>query len=307
MDLRLLQYFVTTAEFEHIGRAAERLHISQSPLSRQIRLLENELGLELFLRERQRIRLTESGKWLLGQAQKLLAHADRIREEAGQRSLGRTGTLSVAFVSGAIWNGVLPKLLRRFHVDFPDARLELHNMRSNVQMEAVESGRVDLGFVSMPAISGDLETTCVSEEPFVLVVPARHRLARKRSINPGDLDGVNWILLSHSIAPERHARFLAACAEAGFVPKVVQKVTEPHTLLGLVESGLGVGLMARGARKQASSSLKFHNLPWLPFKFRTYMIRPRHGRQPIADSFAAHVPNIRVERSGPWVSQRLEP
>ena len=292
MDLRLLQYFVATAELEHIGHAAERLHISQSPLSRQIRQLENELGLELFLRERQRIRLTESGKWLLGQARKLLAQADKIREEAAQRSLGKIGTLSVAFVSGAIWNGVLPKLLRRFHAEYPDARLELHNMRSTLQMEAVESGRVDLGFVSMPSVSSDIENTCVSEEPFLLAVPATHRLACKRTITPGDLDGVKWILLSHSIAPERRARFLAACARAGFAPEVVHHVREPNTLLGLVESGIGVGLLAAGARNRASQSVRFHTLPWLPLKSRTYMIRPRRGRQPIADSFATYVPKI---------------
>jgi len=299
MDLRLLHSFVTAAELEHIGKAAERLHISQSPLSRQIRQLEKELGLELFLRERQRIRLTESGKWLLGQSQKLLAHAGKIRDEAAQRSRGTTGTLSVAFVSGAIWNGILPRLLRRFHAEFPNATLEVRNMRSTSQMEAVESGRVDLGFVSLPSTSSAIETTCISEEPYLLVVPAAHRLSRKRTIAPADLHGVNWVLLSHSISSDAEARFLAACEGAGFMPKVVQQVTEPNTLLGLVEGGLGVGLMASSGRSCAPRSIRFHTLPWLSLKSSTYMIRPRQGRQPIADSFAAYVLDAQVTMRKP--------
>ena len=130
LDLRLLEYFVAVAELEHVGKAAERLHISQSPLSRQIRQLEKELQLELFVRERQRIRLTESGRWLLDQAQGLLAHVDKVCDEAQQRSRGRLGTLSIGFTSAAMWSGVLPKVLRRFQSEFPNATVDLQNMRS---------------------------------------------------------------------------------------------------------------------------------------------------------------------------------
>ncbi len=300
MDLRLLQYFVAVAELEHVGKAAKRLHISQSPLSRQIRQLEKELHLELFVRERQRIRLTEPGRWLLNQAQGLLAHFNRIRDEAEQRSRGQIGTLSVVFTSAAMWNGILPKLLRRFQSEFPDATVELHTMRSALQLEAVRSGRADIGFVSalpassgMPASSG-IEVMCVSEEPSMLVIPDAHPLARKRRITPRDLDGVSWILLSESLSSDKHDRFFAACANAGFVPQVVQKVTEPITLLALVESGLGVGLIRSSARNYAPRLLTFKVLPWFSFKSRTYIIRPIDGRQPLADAFAAFAPKVKV-------------
>ncbi|HEX4809296.1 MAG TPA: LysR family transcriptional regulator [Bryobacteraceae bacterium] len=289
MDLRLLQYFATAAELEHIGKAAERLHVSQSPLSRQIRQLEKELHLELFVRERQRIRLTESGRWLLSHAQKLLAYAEKVRDEAAQRALGKTGTLCITFVSGAMWSGILPRLLRRFQAEFPNATIELRNLRSTLQMEAVAAGRVDIGFVSRLPNTSALEATRVSEEPFMLVVPSAHPLSRKRAIGPCDLDGVRWILLSHSAGPERHTQFLAACASAGFMPHVIQQVTEPATLLGLVRSGFGIGLLPRSARECAPRSLKFRALPWLSLKSRTYMIRPASGRQPLADSFAAFI------------------
>jgi DNA-binding transcriptional LysR family regulator len=290
VDLRLLEYFTAVAELEHIGRAAERLHISQSPLSRQIRQLEKDLQLELFVRERQRIRLTESGRWLLNQARGLLAHAEKVRDEAAQRAKGKTGTLSIAFVSGAMWSGVLPKLLKRFQAEFPDATLELRNMRSTLQMEAVESGRFDLGFVSMPATSSAIESTCVAEEPFHLVAPTSHPLSRKRAITPQDLDGARWIVLSGSQSPGKHDRFLGACEKAGFAPGLIQTVTEPTALLALVDSGFGVGLIQSSARNYAPRSLKFRELRWLSFQSRSYMIRPAATRQPLADSFAACVP-----------------
>lgn len=292
MDLRLLEYFVAVAELEHVGKAAERLHISQSPLSRQIRQLEKELQLELFVRERQRIRLTESGRWLLNQTRGLLAHVDKVRNEAEQRSRGQIGTLSVGFTSAAMWSGMLPKLLRRFQSKFPDATVELHNMRSSMQLEAARSGGIDVGFVSASSTTSDIEIRCVSEEPSMLVVPDAHPLARKHRISPRDLHGIPWILLSESFSPQKHDRFIAACENAGFMPQVVQKVSEPLTLLALVEGGLGVGLIRSSARNYAPGSLAFQILPWFSFKSRTYMIRPTDGRQPLAEAFAAYVPAI---------------
>ncbi|MFZ0592496.1 MAG: LysR substrate-binding domain-containing protein [Bryobacteraceae bacterium] len=294
MDLRLLEYFVAVAELEHVGKAAKRLHISQSPLSRQIHQLEKELHLELFVRERQRIRLTQPGHWLLNQAQGLLAHFNRIRDEAEQRSRGQVGTLSVVFTSAAMWNGILPKLLRRFQTEFPHATVELHTMRSALQLEAVRSGRADIGFMSaMPASSG-IEVNCVLEEPSMLVVPGAHPLSRKRRITPRDLDGVRWIFLSESLSAEKHDRFFAACTNAGFMPQVVQKVTEPITLLALVDSGLGVGLIRSSARNYAPRSRTFKVLPWFSFKSKTYMIRPTDGRQALAEAFAAFAPKIDI-------------
>lgn len=293
LDLRLLEYFVAAAELEHVGKAAERLHISQSPLSRQIRRLEKDLNLELFIREKQRIRLTESGRWLLAQAQELLAHSQKLSQQAELRSRGQAGTLIVGFTSFAMWSGILPTLLRRFQTDFPHATVELRSMRSARQIEEVRSGSLDIGFITTPVREVDLELTCVLEEPSLLVFHEIHPLAHKRSISPSDLNAVSWILLAESFTPERQERFFAACASAGFTPHVVQKVTEPFTLLALVESGMGVGLIRSSARKYASPSLVFRELPWASFFSRIHMIRANQGRQRLADEFAAYVPQIK--------------
>src|ERR1700722_9400338 len=111
LDLRLLNSFVTVAETEHVGRAARLLHISQSPLSRQIRQLEDQLGLRIFEREKQRIRLTEPGRWLLGEARELLGRARRIEQDAARTARGDGGRLSIGFVNSALWDGVMPAAL----------------------------------------------------------------------------------------------------------------------------------------------------------------------------------------------------
>ena len=153
-----------------------------------------------------------------------------------------------------MWSGILPKLLRRFQSNFPNATIELHNMRSPNQVEAVRCGRVDIGFVSFaPSEDIDLEVKCVSEESSMLVMNGENPLARKRRLIPRDLDRVRWILLSESLTPEKPSRFLEACAKAGFTPEVVQRVAEPMTLLALVEAGLGVGLVRSSARNYAPS------------------------------------------------------
>src|ERR1700733_15338260 len=116
LELRLLRYFVAVAEVEHVGRAAEALHISQSPLSRQLRQLEEQLGLRLFDRERQRLRLTHAGRWLLRESRRLLEHAERLQKEAAQVARGAWGSLRIGFVKSAMWTGVLPHALRAFRV-----------------------------------------------------------------------------------------------------------------------------------------------------------------------------------------------
>src|SRR5271165_174270 len=126
IELRLLRYLVAVAETEHVGRAAERLHISQSPLSRQIRQLEDQLGLVLFDRERRRYRITETGRWFLEEARDLLSHADRLAREADRYSRGEIGRISIGFVKSAMWSSVLPWALRRFQAVRTGVNIELH-------------------------------------------------------------------------------------------------------------------------------------------------------------------------------------
>lgn len=291
MELRLLEYFVAVAELEHVGRAAQRLHVSQSPLSRQIRRLEKELDLQLFARRRQRIYLTESGRWLLRRAQDLLGQFEKIRKESEQRARGETGTLAIAFTSAAMWSGILPRLMKKFQTGHPAARVSLQQMRSTLQVQAVKAGRIDIGFVSTLPNEEGVECQCVAEEDSLLVMPGGHPLAKRRLIRPENLDGLQWIFLSETISLEKPNQFCAACAKAGFVPEIVQNVTEPTTLLAFVESGFGIGIIRSTARKYAPRTLAFREVPWMPFKNRTFMIRSTSELPPLGAAFARYAPN----------------
>ena len=290
MDLRLLRYFAAVAETEHMGRAAARLHISQSPLSRQIRALEADLGLTLFVRERQRIRITAAGRWLLEEARLLLEHAERVEREARDRAAGRAGGLSIGFVRGVMWNGVLPAALRRFRRGHPEAGIALHNMSSPAQIAALGSGQIDVGFVHLPGEQEGLRVQCVSAEPLVLALPQGHALARKRNVAMGDLAGEGWLALSREAAPATYERLLGMCAEAGFTARPRWEANSPATLLNLVESGLGAAILPASARRAAPRAVVFREMPWFPYRARTFMVRRSEASSRLIEMFAAGVP-----------------
>lgn len=272
IDLRLLRSFVTVAETEHVGRAAELLHISQSPLSRQIRQLEELLGLRLFNRERQRLRLTDAGQWLLEEGRSLLGRAERVEHDAARAARGEGGRLLLGFVSGALWNRAIPAALRRFQRSRPGVRVELRALASEAQAGAVLRGDLDVGLVHRAPADADFVCKHLFEEPFVLALPARHRLAPFDSIRPKDLGPEPWIGLSRARYPAAYARFVELSRRVGFVPDVRHETGDRATALALVESGLGVALLPASARRVAPPGVVFRDVPWLRLNSRVSLI-----------------------------------
>ncbi len=199
MNLALLRSFCAVADTEHVGRAAAALHVSASPLSRQIRALEDELGLALFVRERQRIRLTDTGRWFLGEARHLLEHAGRVERDVRDRASGRAGSVTVGFVSAALWSDALPNALGVFGRAHPRVRVALKSAPSREQAEAVRAGHLDLGFVHGVKDDRMLVVREIRSEPLCLVIPAAHPLAAKRGFirgistaNAGSRSPASW-------------------------------------------------------------------------------------------------------------------
>jgi DNA-binding transcriptional LysR family regulator len=282
-ELRLLRYFVAVAEAEHVGRAAERLHISQSPLSRQIRQLEDQLGLVLFDRERRRFRITEIGRWFLEEARGLLSQADRLARDANRYGRGEIGRVSIGFVQTAMWSSVLPAALRRFQVMRPGISIELHNMSSTSQIDAMRRQELDLGFVNLPPTDRIFTSVAVLDEPYLLAIPEGHRLAKKSRIIPADLDGEPWVTFSRKLNPGVHDRMMAASAKAGFTPDVRYEATDSSTILGLVEAGLGLALLQGSVRGSGPASVIFRALSWFPLSVRVHLVRRRIGLTPAAE------------------------
>jgi DNA-binding transcriptional LysR family regulator len=287
LDLRLLQYFLAVADVEHVGRAAEQLHISQSPLSRQVRALEQQLGLELFRRERRRIRLTEAGRWLQAEARVLLDQAARLEVDSQRLARGEIGRISVGFVRSAMWSRVLPAALRRFGREHPEVRLELRNLGSDAQLAALRRGELDLALVHAGPRLPELLVEPLLEEPYLLALPEGHALATRRRLAPAQLDGAPWVALSRTLHPALHDRFLAACGRAGFVPDVRSEAADHATMLALVESGLGLALVPASARPSARlPGVVFREAAWFPARLRVELVRRKSDTSPGADALA---------------------
>ncbi|ENG6144541.1 TPA: LysR family transcriptional regulator, partial [Klebsiella pneumoniae] len=161
IDLRQLKYFVVVAEEEHVGRAAERLHISQSPLSRQIAQLEERLGLMLFERNQQRIRLTADGQTFLAETRSLLTHANRLESLGKRLGRGEDGGLCIGYIENAMHSGVLSTALRTLRTSRPDVHIALYSQPPATQIEGLRQRSLDFSLVDMPPSAGeqDLEYT----------------------------------------------------------------------------------------------------------------------------------------------------
>jgi DNA-binding transcriptional LysR family regulator len=242
MELRHLKYFVAVAEELHYGRAAERLHIAQPPLSQQIMNLEEELGVKLFDRTRRAIQLTDAGVYFLKEAQHILAHVDQAAETARRIYRGQAGRLVVGFV-GSVVHTFLPEGLRAFRERFPDVELILQELNTEEQIKSLHAKRIDIGFLYPAAHDRTLASQPLTEAPLIVVLPEKHALAGRKSVDIGELAQEPFIANTRSSEPVVRDAFISICHAAGFSPRIAQEAGQVQTVLGLVASGLGACLL----------------------------------------------------------------
>jgi DNA-binding transcriptional LysR family regulator len=247
VELHHLRYFVAVAEELHFGRAARRLRVAQPPLSQQIRRLEEEVGARLLDRSRRHVALTAPGAAFLAHARRALAEADLAAEDARRAARGETGRLSVGFVGSAM-AGPLPAILRAFRASSPDVALSLQQLTTSRQLDALRGGSLDVGCLHPPA-GGDLVVQPLLAEPLVAALPADHPLAARDAVALGDLEGEPFIVPPREEGAAFHDEVLAACARAGFLPRVAQSATEMSTIVGLVSAGAGIALVPAAIRR----------------------------------------------------------
>jgi DNA-binding transcriptional LysR family regulator len=243
-DLWQLRYFIAVAEHLHFGRAAEALHISQPPLSRAIRALEERLGVTLFARNRRRVELTAPGERLLEEARRTFAQLERAVLDLRGMAAGERGRLRIGFVSLADY-GVLPGLLKAYKAARPGVQLALREMLSPEQSLALAAGELDFGLLLPPvAEAAGFEHLVVQRERFVAALPARHRLAAARGPLPmSELTGESFVMVPREIAPGLYDIVSGLAARAGFSLNVAQEAIQMQTVVSLVSSGLGVAVV----------------------------------------------------------------
>lgn len=252
MELRHLRYFVTLAEELHFGRAAERLHIAQPPLSQQIRQLETELGFELFHRTKRSVKLTEAGKVFLSEVQQILKQLEQAIQIGRQTSRGEMGQLIVGFVSSSAYN-ILPPILRTFRNCVPGVSLELHELTTHEQLQWLRDGRMDVGFVRSPIEDDIFSFEVIFAESLVVALPETHLLAKDKSVSLRSLASEPFILFPRLLAPGLYDLIISLCQQAGFSPSVTQEAIQMQTIVSLVAGGLGVAIVSRIAAKPATN------------------------------------------------------
>jgi DNA-binding transcriptional LysR family regulator len=247
MELRHLRYFVILAEELHFGHAAERLHIAQPPLSQQIRQLEIELGFQLFHRTKRTVKLTEAGQVFLVEVKKIFKQLEQAIQTGRQTSRGEVGQLVLGFVSSAAYN-ILPEVLRRFRVEVPGVKLELHELTTDEQWQFLREGKIDVGFLR-PGFFHNLveeaifETETIFREALVIALPQEHRLTSKAQIPVKSLINEQFILFPRSFSPGHYDTIISLCQQADFSPKVIQEAIQMQTIVSLVAAGMGVAIV----------------------------------------------------------------
>jgi DNA-binding transcriptional LysR family regulator len=241
MDLRRVRYFVAAAEDLHFGRAAKRMNIVQSAISQQIKRFEDELAISLFDRSSHEIRLTEAGYRMLHECRRLLEQADKTVRVAKDAVAGTRGRIRMAFVDNAICT-LLPPLIREYRLRYPDVELRLQTMTRSDQITALLDRSIDIGLLPGPIQLDPLESKILVSSPLVAVFPRRHVLAFRRSLRLEELTHEAFVLFPASLYSRLLEIVIAICADAGFTPSVIQEAHHLHTVLALVEAGVGVTL-----------------------------------------------------------------
>ena len=242
LDPRLLRYFIAVAEERHFNRAAQRLHISQPPVSYAIQQLESTLGVRLLQRTSRSVTLTEAGRVFYREAQTLLRLADDVGTLVRRVDAGLTGRLKIGFVGSMLYRG-LAQLLSRLRETLPDVEHVLLELNSNEQIEAVRRGELVLGFIHANPVPDDIEAIDLVSEPFRVCIPQSHPRARQASIRLKDLAAEEFVLFSRSASPIYFETVLSMCAAAGFTPRIHHEVRHWLTVASLVSQGLGVSIV----------------------------------------------------------------
>lgn len=275
IDLRIWRHFIAVAEELHFGRAADRLHMTQPPLTQSIAQLEKILGVLLFDRSRRRVQLTAAGQALLPEARALIQHAHSLPGLAQAAAAGEAGHLRLAF-AGVVSFGRLPLWVKEFRSRYPRVVLDLVEAAPDVQFDAFERGIIDAGF--MLHVSGGaparLERLLVGRERLALAMQAEHLILTKRNVTLDDLLSLPLIIFPRHAEPSLYDAICDIYASAGRQALVVQEAIQMSTIVNLVSSGLGIAWVPESIMRFARDDVVY--------RFTSDLVKSISGRGALA-------------------------
>ncbi len=287
MELRHLRYFIAVAEELHFGRAAERLGISQPPLSQQIQALEEEIGARLFERTNRRVELTDAGRLFLDESRQVLAQVDKAVLLARRAHLGELGELKIGFTSSAPFTSTIPSSIHAFRKAYPDVHLDLQEMSSRQVLKALLEESLQVGVIRPLALPDAVHWVELFREPLVAVLRADHPLAA------GSEDGLAiaalaeepFVFFPRSYGTGLYDQVIALTRQAGFSPRIAQEASEAMTIIGLVSAGLGVSILPASFRRARVDGVVYRTLSDPEATTAVWLARRQNEGSPLALSF----------------------
>jgi DNA-binding transcriptional LysR family regulator len=285
MELRQIRSFLSIAETLHFGRTAELIHLSQPALSLQIRALEEDVGVRLFERNRRKTTLTAAGIAFRDEAARALSQLDQAIRHAKLAANGKLGLLRIGFISTA-GSEIVPDIFRQFRELNPEVEFSLRAITTADQIGMLETGSLDIGFLRLPiGEHPGLDVVTVHRERFVLVVPASHKLAKRKKVRLSDVSGQDFVMYERSYAPGFHDLIFGMLRDAKVVPNISQSAAELSTLISLVDAHMGVAILPVSAVKHSVASVVACDIADRIPMSEIGMAARRRTRPPVVDNF----------------------
>lgn len=281
IELRHLRYFIAVAEELHFGRAAQRLRISQPPLSQQIQALEDMVGARLLARNNRNVSLTQAGEMFLKEAWQVIDQVNRAAEKAARLERGESGELTIGFTSSAPFIGAVSRNLRAFRQSHPDVHIKMREINTKQQLEPLLNGELDLGVMRNTRLPEALQHTLLLREPMLAVVPEGHPLAQLApdALRFHHLAQEPFVFFSREVGTALYDETLLLLENAGITPYITQEVGEAMTIIGLVSAGLGVSILPASFGRVKLDGVKY--LPLAEPQAQTEVWLVHHRQRPL--------------------------
>lgn len=264
MEIRHLLYFKTVAEELHFTTAAAKLFISQPPLSRQIKELEDELGVQLFTRTNRHVALTDAGKYFKTEVDAILARLEETKSIVKQIHESESGEFKIGYIS-SVYQTHLAEVLKAMHQLFPYVTTSLYEVPTVIQVQELEQGKLDAGILRAPVQSGKLTVKSLFFDPFMVVLPKQGNLVTTQKELIAYIKNSPFIFFNKAYAPYYNDKLMEICGRMGFTPAITHEANNVHSILQLVEAGLGVSILPASLKQQYGYlQVSFINLEDIP-------------------------------------------
>lgn len=261
IELRHLRYFIAVAEELHFGRAAQRLNISQPPLSQQIKILEQQIGARLFARTNRSVQLSAAGMQFLADARQILQSVTQAADKAARLHRGDEGELRIGFTSSAPFITAVSDALFTFRQRHPGVHIQMQEINTRQQLEPLNEGRLDLGVMRNTPLPDTLAHQLMLREPLFAVFPRDHRLAGRSAVSVMELAQEPFVFFDPQVGTALYTETLALLQRYAISPNIAQEVGEAMTILGLVATGLGISILPA-----SFSRIRLDDVSWVALK-----------------------------------------